>query len=167
MIFINISIVGCSKSPQQKQAIEQTNSEDIKFLKGKNINLDSIICDTKDINVIYLFNYYDCETCIHNGFTIVNQIDNQTQKGYVKVIESRCPEINSLQKRERYYEYIYSDKNDDIRKKLKYSPTPVLLLLDDSKKIIDALITTNLQQNEVNQFIHKCHNSFINHHSDK
>lgn len=158
VLFISGILVGCMFiSPKQEQTQESTESEDVKFLKGQYLEIDSIINNTNTVRVVYLFNYYDCETCIYDGFSIVNQIDKYKGHGYVTVIESRCPEVNSLQKKGKYYGYIYSDKNDKIRKMLKYTPTPVLLLLDDSKRIIDALIIDMQQsKNEINRFVHNC-----------
>ena len=42
------------------------------------------------------------------------------------------------QKHNNYYNYIYYDDKDLIRRELKYIPTPVMILLDDKKKIIDV-----------------------------
>ena len=131
---------------------------DIEKLKGKQLDFTSIINDTTNIKIVYLFNYYDCETCIYNGFKVVNQIDSLMGDGYVKVIESRCPEVNSLQRHVQYYGYIYSDKEDKIRKMLKYSPTPILLLMNESHQIRDACPFYYKTKNDkiIKQFIHKC-----------
>lgn len=168
LLLIDVLLLtGCNfKSTQQENTMKYDESEDIQWLKGKTLNLTTIIDDTTSYyRVIYLFNYYDCETCIHKGFSIVNRIDDRMGTGYVKVVESRCPEVNSLQKRVQYHGYIYSDKEDCIRRMLKYTPTPILFLLNDSMKIVDAFIANSRQQdnNEMEQFIRKCCNlSFKN-----
>lgn len=41
------------------------------------------------------------------------------------------------QERYRYRDYIYTDRNDLLRRELRYVSTPILLLLDDSLRIVD------------------------------
>ena len=50
-------------------------------LKGRQIlSLDSVVGETEKCVIVYIFNYYDCETCIDKGFEIVNLIDNSKKE---------------------------------------------------------------------------------------
>lgn len=92
--------------------------------------------------VLFLFNYYDCGTCMEHGFQAVSQIDQATHDGFVKVVASMFTEISSTQRLFGYREYVYNDAKDLIRKELKYLPTPVLLIVDGDRRIRDVYMFT-------------------------
>lgn len=54
---------------------------------------------------------------------------------------------SSDQARNEYYEYVYLDPKDLIRKELKYVPTPIIFLLDSSNCIKDYILP-NVSDNE-------------------
>ena len=91
--------------------------EDIFNLRGKKISsLDSIITDRiRNYNVVFLFNYYDCSSCIDLGFTLTKKIDSLYNLKKVTIV-SIMGSPSSYQRRNAYYEYIYSDSKDLIRK---------------------------------------------------
>ena len=100
-----------------EQNISSLLNQDVDRLKGRQIlSLDSVVGETEKCVIVYIFNYYDCETCIDKGFEIVNLIDNSKKREYVKVIVSMFHEVTSTQKRNSYRGFIYKDKNDLIRK---------------------------------------------------
>lgn len=64
------------------------------------------------------------------------------------------------QRRNAYYEYIYSDSKDLIRKELKYAQTPVILLLDSSNYIKEYILPGLSTEKEINTFFHKIRDCF-------
>lgn len=82
-----------------EQNISSLLNQDVDRLKGRQIlSLDSVVGETEKCVIVYIFNYYDCETCIDKGFEIVNLIDNSKKREYVKVIVSMFHEVTSTQK---------------------------------------------------------------------
>lgn len=106
----------------------------------------------KTCRVIFLFNYYDCGSCIDLGFSITKKIDSLYRNNKVAII-STMGSPSSFQKRNKYYEYIYLDSKDLIRKELKYVPTPIMLLLDSSNCIKDYIFPNTSDDREVVPFI--------------
>jgi len=87
----------------------------------------------------------------------VNLIDNSKKREYVKVIVSMFHEVTSTQKRNSYRGFIYKDKNDLIRKELRYIPTPVMIIVDNNCRIRDACIFEISQdKKQLDDFIKKC-----------
>lgn len=130
--------------------------EDIFNLRGKRISsLDSIITDRiRNYNVVFLFNYYDCSSCIDLGFLLTKKIDSLYNVKKVIVV-STMGNPSSCQRRNAYYEYIYSDSKDFIRKELKYAQTPVILLLDSSNYIKEYILPGLSTKKEIDTFFHK------------
>ena len=141
-----------------EQNISSLLNQDVDRLKGMQIlSLDSVVGETEKCVIVYIFNYYDCETCIEKGFEIVNLIDNSKKREYVKVIVSMFHEVTSTQKRNSYRGFIYKDKNDLIRKELRYIPTPVMIIVDNNCRIRDACIFEISQdKKQLDDFIKKC-----------
>ena len=89
--------------------------------------------------------------------SVVNLIDNSKKREYVKVIVSMFHEVTSTQKRNSYRGFIYKDKNDLIRKELRYIPTPVMIIVDNNCRIRDACIFEISQdKKQLDDFIKKC-----------
>lgn len=83
--------------------------------------------------------------------------DNSKKREYVKVIVSMFHEVTSTQKRNSYRGFIYKDKNDLIRKELRYIPTPVMIIVDNNSRIRDACIFEISQdKKQLDDFIKKC-----------
>ena len=151
----------CNRNKKNKmveQNISSLLNQDVDRLKGRQIlSLDSVVGETEKCVIVYIFNYYDCETCIDKGFEIVNLIDNSKKREYVKVIVSMFHEVTSTQKRNSYRGFIYKDKNDLIRKELRYIPTPVMIIVDNNCRIRDACIFEISQdKKQLDDFIKKC-----------
>ena len=146
------------KNKMVEQNISSLLNQDVDRLKGVQIlSLDSVVGETEKCVIVYIFNYYDCETCIDKGFEIVNLIDNSKKREYVKVIVSMFHEVTSTQKRNSYRGFIYKDKNDLIRKELRYIPTPVMIIVDNNSRIRDACIFEISQdKKQLDDFIKKC-----------
>lgn len=160
-------LAGCQPSREKETQLIDANIEalltpkqnDIEWLKGKRVSsIDSVIDQRKGKNLIYLFNYFDCQTCIKEGFLSVKQLNDSLGTDYVQVISSRSIEVTSAQRLYHYRGYIYMDEKDRIRKELKYAPTPMLLILDDSCQIKDVFIFDSSAKNEETwtAFAQKC-----------
>lgn len=154
LVLLN-SLLGCT----HRKVIQNDGNmpiEDIFNLRGEKISsLDSIITDRiRNYNVVFLFNYYDCSSCIDLGFTLTKKIDSLYNLKKVTIV-SIMGSPSSYQRRNAYYEYIYSDSKDLIRKELKYAQTPIILLLDSSNYIKEYILPGLSTEKEINTFFHK------------
>lgn len=100
----------------------------------------------------FYLNYYDCGSCIDSGFSITKKIDSLYSDNKVIII-STMGSPSSFQQRNKYYEYIYIDSKDLIRKELKYVPTPIMLILDSSNCIKDYIFPNTSDDGEIVPFI--------------
>lgn len=133
-----ILLTSCNVSHKQEtnNYVLERRENDQDWLKGKKVLcIDSIIEKRNKVEILYIFNYYDCESCVKRGFLTINEIDKRTSFGTVKAIASMYQEVSSTQRDCEYRGYIHKDTNDLLRKELKYIPTPILLIIDDSCKI--------------------------------
>lgn len=133
---------------------EQANEHaDVFHLLGKRVQtLDSILQeDDKKANIVFLFNFYDCGSCVDSGFQMVDRIDKFYQRKSVPVISSMGSPVQD-QVRNQYREYIYSDKNDLIRKELKYVQTPILIKFNEKKEITDYIFPNLSDEQECGRF---------------
>lgn len=141
------------------EALLAPKENDLEWLKGKRLSsIDSVIDQRQGKNLIFLFNYFDCQTCVKEGFVGVKQLNDSLGGDFVQVVSSRCLEVTSAQRQYHYRGYIHMDEKDRIRKELKYAPTPMLLILDDSCRIEDAFIFDSSVRNETvwTAFAQKC-----------
>ena len=80
------------KNKMVEQNISSLLNQDVDRLKGRQIlSLDSVVGETEKCVIVYIFNYYDCETCIDKGFEIVNLIDNSKKK---RICKSNCKYVS-------------------------------------------------------------------------
>lgn len=118
---------------------ENKGNKEYEWSIGKTINsVDSILPSGIFGNkVLFLFNFHDCDPCVDAGFHTMKKIDETNGNPCVYPIVSMAnPAV--YQMRNEYYDYIYSDDKDLIRKELKFIPTPVMLLMDSENKIIEV-----------------------------
>ncbi|HJA83837.1 MAG TPA: hypothetical protein H9785_07720 [Candidatus Bacteroides intestinavium] len=163
LLCVLATFSGCN-NPHPKKDIEANvqalANDETEWLKGKSLcSADSIIGKTEgEKRILYIFNFYDCPSCINNGFAAVQQIDSIAGDGTVKAIASMFQEVSSTQRQTCYKGYIYIDTKDRIRKELKYAPTPMLLILDDSCRIEDAFLfdTSSGKEKRLEAFIKNC-----------
>lgn len=144
-------------SPIERQLEEQT---DVFHLLGKHVySLDSILeGEDKKAELIFLFNFYDCGSCVDSGFQIVKRIDKFYGHKSVPVISSMGSPVQD-QVRNQYQEYIYSDKNDLVRKELKYVQTPILIKINDRKEITNYIFPNLSDEQEYKRFFHSISDS--------
>ena len=147
-LFILLCIIwGCSNNQKKENDVTKTPQKDVYNLIGKRVtSIDSIVSN-KTCRFIFLFNYYDCGSCIDLGFSITKKIDSLYRNNKVAII-STMGSPSSFQKRNKYYEYIYLDSKDLIRKELKYVISYLIMnmkirLLYSTMKLI-IVFTINL-----------------------
>lgn len=151
IVFSLNSCNGKKRESEEKNVVTMSQKEE-EWLKGKNLCcVDSIVGHRNKVEMLYVFNFYDCMTCVENGFNAVRQIDSIVGDYTVKVIVSMFQEVTSTQRQNEYKGFIYNDSEDRIRKELKYAPTPMLLIVNDSCKIRDAWIFDTSSDNIPNR----------------
>ncbi|WP_297626169.1 hypothetical protein [uncultured Rikenella sp.] len=108
------------------------------FLVGKRISSLARIMAPDDVPsdncVLLIYHGMDCGSCLDAGFASVERLRN---KGVPCVTVAIDANVSEAQQRYGYYDYIYTDRGDLLRRELKYVNTPILLLLDDSLRIVD------------------------------
>ncbi|HRK53807.1 MAG TPA: hypothetical protein PK185_07825 [Cyclobacteriaceae bacterium] len=137
-----ILVCGCKEKGGHEFSTETNikEAENLAFqeslIVGKSINLDGIFGDTLSTSsrAILMYTGYDCQSCIDSGFKIVNYIDSLKKSEYFLIAEIQSNKGKD-QLRYDYSNYIYTDKDDLIRKQLKYLKTPVILFLDTANII--------------------------------
>lgn len=142
LIVIFLMILFLSEEREDMAGINQTYDRVMapsligKYCRGVGEVIPGINMDTSG-NVIFLYNGYDCDDCIEAGFYTTKMIDSIFGKQKVLVVATMTNPVQQ-QTRYRYYDYIYMDEKDTIRRELNYIPTPAILYLNDSSKIIDT-----------------------------
>lgn len=157
LIFV-FCILSCSSCHRKRvlpvmTEFETKNMDDAFRLRGKCVtSMDSLLRGKdKSANVVFLFNFYDCGSCIDSGFQLVKRMDELYERKFVPIISSMgSPAL--YQSRNQYFEYIYSDNNDLIRKELKYVQTPVFLRLDSNRVILDYFFPNISDEEEYVRF---------------
>lgn len=129
------------------------------FLYGKSLkSAIKIMNDSIDISghFLFLYNGFDCETCIKNGYRLAKAIDSLSMKQVVYVI-STSANIGADQLKYDYLGYVYNDEHDLMRSELKYIYTPVFLFFDSLKKI-ENVYYPNYNENiqDENIFVKNC-----------
>lgn len=96
-----------------------------------------------------MYDGYDCETCIDVGYEMLKRIDDLAvrQKAYVITTSLN---IGRDQAKNEYFNYVYYDEHDIIRKELKYIYTPMLLKLDSTVKV-EEIFFPNYQRDLKNE----------------
>lgn len=154
-LFGALVCFSCQKKKKQKVKMEQIVEETDAFrLKGKRItSLNSVLQgEDKSAHVVFLYNFYDCGSCIDSGFQLVKRMDEFHKRKFVPIISS-MGNPTLYQSRNQYFEFVYSDKNDLIRKELKYVQTPIMLRLDSNRVILDYLFPNVSDEKEYTRFL--------------
>lgn len=125
--------------PKKNESTSKNNllNQQKESIKGKQIKvLSKILKDSiKTSNkTIFLYNGFDCGTCIDIGYELAKKIDSLKQLKIVYII-STSTNIGRDQIKYNYTDFVYNDEKDLIRKELKFIYTPVLLSLDAESKI--------------------------------
>ena len=91
------------------------------------------------------------------GFSVTKEIDSLYHERKVAVI-STVGSSSFYQKRNAYYEYVYADSKDLIRKELKYIPTPIMILMDSLNTIRNYILPGTSDKKEIISFIESVEN---------
>jgi hypothetical protein len=111
-----------------------------KYEGGKIKSLQAILGDSiyhanKQL-IIFLYNGFDCNTCIIKGLKEALVIDSLLKKNDNKVmVIGANTDFGNDQMNSGYHKYIFDDKRELIRKELKFLYTPIFIQLN-KKKII-------------------------------
>jgi hypothetical protein len=120
--------------------------------------MSTVLNDTPIVGkcIILIYDETDCDDCIKKGFVIMNKLDTLKVANTFVITTTLNPGRHQLLY--DYHKYVYVDKQDLIRKELKYITTPVLLLLDEHKQILHALFPGVSTEEENAEFIRRCNN---------
>lgn len=159
LFFVLFALYTCKSKPKELILVNEKLKSQKEYLLNKKITcLDKILGDfiISANHVIFLYNGFDCETCIDIGYRVSKTIDSLVQKQMVYII-STSANIGGNQLRNEYKNFVYNDEHDIIRRELRYIYTPVFILLDSMKKI-DSMYYHNYNRNmkEENAFILNC-----------
>lgn len=122
---------------------EAKNERELKyrsrFLNRKIVCIDTV-SNFKYLNgkkkAVLIYTGLDCQSCIDKGFSLIKQISKISKNNNAFVIASNS-NIGFDQERNHYFDYIYNDNEEKIRKNLNYLHTPILLILDKDNTIIE------------------------------
>jgi len=152
VFLLTLLVFSCHKKHTQK---EPNSFKDI-FLHKKCLSINKVLVEDSiridDNSVIYLYHGLDCYTCIKRGFEITHKIDSLGHQQKVFVV-GVAGNIGQEQTSFKYYNYIYQDNRDFIRKELKYLPTPIMLLINSDKEILNIIQPGDSSDEEVEEFI--------------
>ena len=104
--------------------------------------------------VLLLYGETDCDNCVKKGFAIINKLDSLNIPNIFVLTPNNNP--GRYQLLYDYHKYIYVDKQDLIRKDLKYITTPILIALDENKKVQQVLFPGISSESEDEIFIKNC-----------
>lgn len=149
-------LFGCSNEKNKPQREVNIQKDEYDLIGRRITSIDSIVSDRK-YGVVFVFNYYDCGNCVDLGFSVTKEIDSLYHERKVAVI-STVGSSSFYQKRNAYYEYVYADSKDLIRKELKYIPTPIMILMDSLNTIRNYILPGTSDKKEIISFIESVEN---------
>jgi len=161
--FILTLLLSCKNDTVNKNgtSIKKTDllEKQIDIIKNKKIlSLAKVLGDSTILknHVLFLYNGYDCGSCIDIGYEMSKKMDSLIGNQLVYII-STSANIGQDQLKNNYQKFVYNDENDLIRKDLKFIKTPVFLYLDSKNKIKNAFYPNyNRDVNKENLFIKAC-----------
>ncbi len=162
-ILVILLFISCIND-QQNRGDDTKKNDKVKekqklMIVGKQMkSLRKIVGDSVDLRnrVIFLYNGFDCQSCIDVGYSLTKNIDSLSNKQVVYVVATST-NIGRDQYRNKYYDFVYFDEHDLVRRELKYIYTPVILKLDSLNTIEDVLFPNNNRDMEEEAlFLEKC-----------
>lgn len=154
VFFCTLTCLSCNKKKYQTKVVElEENTDPFRLIGMRVTSLDSIL-QGKDRNadIVFLYNFYDCGSCVDSGYQLVKRIDEFYKRKYVPIISSMgSPTL--YQSRNQYFDFVYSDTNDLIRKELKYVQTPIMIRVDSNRIVLDYLFPNVSDENEYARFL--------------
>lgn len=131
-LVIFLLLLSCKNQPSEIKSV--SSSSYFESLSGRIVNSMDSVLDVKGDKFVFIFNSFDCESCVDAGIKLVKNIDAYDNQNGVCVIAT-MENPSNVQYRNKYYDYIYCDEKDLIRRELKFVPTPIVLLLDKSNVV--------------------------------
>lgn len=163
ILIIILLIVSCINKKKDNnidnlKRRDKTETQKLMIIGKKLKSFEKIINDSVDLKnkIIFIYNGFDCENCIDIGYNLTKKIDSLSHKQIVYIIATST-NIGRDQYRNCYYNFIYFDEHDLIRRELKYIYTPVIIKLDSLRIIEDAYFPSpnrNIKNELI--FISKC-----------
>ena len=130
ILFLGVIILSsCFGNKKMKQ-------DDIfNIVLGSDIScIDSLLNNEVPSNVFLICSVYDCGTCLEKAFAEVREIDKLIDPQSVQVI-GVLADPTPLQIHFNYYNYLAYDIDDQIRRHLKFIPTPVIIVSDEDRRV--------------------------------
>ncbi len=127
------------------------------FLHGRKISSISTVLDNMPVSgnsVLLVYNELDCGDCVKKGFSIINKLDSEMVPNTFVITTTPNPGRHQLLY--DYPKYVYVDKQDLIRKDLKYVTTPILLVLNKHKQIQHVLFPGVAPEGDEYEFMKYC-----------
>ncbi|MDA3878840.1 MAG: hypothetical protein PF436_00495 [Prolixibacteraceae bacterium] len=166
IILFVVTFSSCIKKDNEKvkgNALSEKDSllmTQIDRIKNKEVESLKLILDsTTQIanNIVFLYNGFDCGTCIDIGYEMAKKIDSSLNSQEVYII-STSANVGQDQLRNNYKNYVYIDEKNIIRKELKFIYTPVFLSFDADNRIKNVFFPGFNNRNimEENSFIRSC-----------
>ena len=151
ILVILLFFVTCCANRQREESILSKEKDSFKLLGKKVASVDSILPYQKN-KTVFLFNYYDCGSCVDAGFLITKRIDSLYGGQRVYIVSTMGDPLY-YQKRNSYDYYVYLDSKDLIRKELKYIQTPIVILFDSANYVQDYIFPNVSDSGEITSFI--------------
>lgn len=163
LVFISCSSANKPEADKSEEENQELIVETIshrenasRLVGGKIRTLDTVIPERKGKSrVLFIFNYHDCGSCVNAGFHIIQKIDNMLGTQVAFAVASMV-NPSDYQQQNDYYNYVYYDEKDIIRRELKYIPTPVLLLIDHDNTILDVFFPKKNSMVYSDSFVKLC-----------
>ncbi|MBI1768820.1 MAG: hypothetical protein HYR67_10635 [Bacteroidetes bacterium] len=148
---ILLVLVSCQNRDQKKEEgaaalVDENLQFQEKTLRGKKINVASVVGDSIDLSkrLLLVYSGYDCGSCVNAAFYLVKKVDSLAKSNHSVIVEIQSDKGRD-QLRYKYQQYIYSDNDDLIRKQLKFIKTPAILSFDESGKIDEVYFPQDVQ----------------------
>ena len=114
------------------------HDDKINSLIGSDISFIDTLLDYREKehpDIILICSVYDCGSCLNSAFKELKILDGFLYPSSVQVV-AVLSDPTPLQTRYEYYDYIVYDIDDTIRRHLKYIPTPVFVVFDDTRQVL-------------------------------
>jgi len=156
LIILSILVISCGHNKQKIKEVSATVTKEEKFhdrfVNKKLLSINMILFDGKETlenKIILIYTGYDCQSCIDKGYLILKILHSQNSNQKIFVISSNT-NISRDQARNNYYDFVYNDEKESLRKELKFIYTPIILVLDKDNCILHINFPdTNSDEQEI------------------
>lgn len=153
------SLVFCDMAETKSLVYNENiyNKQKCSITNKKIKSMNRILGDTINVanKIVFIYNSFDCETCIDKGYALSKRLDRLRNGQFVYVIATSV-NFRRDQLRNNYQNFIFYDEHDIIRKELKYIYTPVIFAFDSDKRIKSVYYPGVESSNEEKKFVYNC-----------